>query len=99
MATTIRPLDVPESISSAVDVPFETALLPDPDLDVSEWADEYRTLSRVSAGEPGRWRTTRTPFLREIMDCLSPSSPFTRVVFVKPVEADAGYASTSSISR
>ena len=76
MATSIRPLDVPESISSAVDVPFETALLPDPDLDVSEWADEYRTLSRVSAGEPGRWRTSRTPFLREIMDCLSPSSPF-----------------------
>jgi hypothetical protein len=51
MATSIRPLDVPESISSAVDAPFETALLPDPDLDVSEWADEYRTPSRVSAGD------------------------------------------------
>jgi hypothetical protein len=54
MATAIRALDVPESISSAVDAPFQTALLPDPDLDVSGWADEYRTLSRVSAGEPGR---------------------------------------------
>jgi hypothetical protein len=30
------------------------------------------------AGEPGRWRTSRTPFLREIMDCLSLSSPWTR---------------------
>jgi phage terminase large subunit GpA-like protein len=40
----------------------------------------------VSAGEPGRWRTSRTPFLREIMDCLSPSSPFSRVVFVKPAQ-------------
>ncbi len=43
-------------------------------------------LSRVSAGEPGRWRTSRTPFLREIMDCLSPSSPFSRVVFMKPAQ-------------
>jgi phage terminase large subunit GpA-like protein len=59
---------------------------PDPDLSISEWADRYRVLSRVSAGEPGRWRTSRTPFLREIMDCLSPSSPFSRVVFVKPAQ-------------
>jgi hypothetical protein len=86
MATAIRPLDVPESIYTAVDAPFEAALLPDPDRDVSEWADEYRVLSRVSAGEPGRWRTSRTPFLREIMNCLSPSSPFSRVVFVKPAQ-------------
>jgi phage terminase large subunit GpA-like protein len=34
--------------------PFGMALLPDPELNVSEWADEYRVLSRVSAGEPGR---------------------------------------------
>jgi len=86
MATAIRPLDAPESIYTAVDSPFEAALLPDPDRDVSEWADEYRVLSRVSAGEPGRWRTSRTPFLREIMNCLSPSSPFSRVVFVKPAQ-------------
>jgi phage terminase large subunit GpA-like protein len=78
--------DAPETIYTAVDAPFESALLPDPDLDVSQWADEYRVLSRVSAGEPGRWRTSRTPFLREIMDCLSPSSPFSRVVFVKPAQ-------------
>jgi len=86
MATAIRPPDSPETIYTTVDSPFEAALLPDPDLDVSQWADEYRVLSRVSAGEPGRWRTSRTPFLREIMDCLSPSSPFSRVVFVKPAQ-------------
>jgi hypothetical protein len=37
VTTSIRPLDVPESISSAVDAPFEVALLPDPDLDVSQF--------------------------------------------------------------
>ena len=56
MATAIRPPDTPETIYTTVDSPFEAALLPDPDLDVSQWADEYRVLSRVSAGEPGRWR-------------------------------------------
>ena len=85
MATAINQ-DAPDTIFTAVDAPFETALLPDPDLNISEWADQYRVLSRVSAGEPGRWRTSRTPFLREIMDCLSPSSPFSRVVFVKPAQ-------------
>ncbi|MBF0127389.1 MAG: phage terminase large subunit family protein, partial [Magnetococcales bacterium] len=32
--------------------------------------------------EPGAWRTARTPYLREVMDCLSPSSPVERVVFM-----------------
>lgn len=47
---------------------------PPPVLLVSEWADEYRQLSRVSSAEPGQWRTARTPYLREPMDCLSPAS-------------------------
>ena len=34
---------------------------------VSEWADNFRGLTSVSA-EPGRWRTNRTPYLKEPMD-------------------------------
>lgn len=60
---------------------FFQGLLPDPNLRVSEWADEYRMLSQKSSSEPGHWRTARTPYLREIMDCLSPSSPIQKVVF------------------
>ena len=56
---------------------------PDPLLTVSQWADQYRTLSQRASAEPGPWRTERTPYLREIMDCLSPSSPIERVVFMK----------------
>ncbi len=56
---------------------------PDPLLTISEWADRYRRLSPRAAAEPGPWRTDRTPYLREIMDCLSPSSPLERVVFMK----------------
>jgi len=76
----------PETILAGIMFAFAAALRPDPELSVSEWADQYRVLSRVSAGEPGRWRTARTPFLREIMECLSPASAYTRVVFMKPAQ-------------
>lgn len=58
-------------------------LRPDPDITVSEWADEFRFLPKKASAEPGRWRTMRTPYLREIMDCLSPQSRVERVVFMK----------------
>jgi len=59
------------------------ALRPDPRLSVSEWADAHRFLSQTASGEPGPWRTDRTPYMREIMDCLSPSSPVEKVIFMK----------------
>ncbi len=62
---------------------WRDGLKPDPLLTVSQWADRYRVLSQRASSEPGRWRTERTPYLKEIMDCLSPSSPFQRVVFMK----------------
>jgi phage terminase large subunit GpA-like protein len=58
-------------------------LKPEPLLTISQWADRYRVLSQRASAEPGPWRTDRTPYLREIMDCLSPSSPIERVVFMK----------------
>ena len=61
------------------------ALLPPPRLTVSEWADRHRMLDN-SSPEPGPWRTDRTPYLREIMDSLSPSAPCERVVFMKPAQ-------------
>ena len=54
--------------------------LRDPDLTIAEWADRFRVLSAVSSPEPGRWRTSRTPYLREPMEKLSPRDPCERVV-------------------
>ncbi|MBI2818134.1 MAG: phage terminase large subunit family protein [Acidobacteria bacterium] len=62
---------------------------PDPLLSISEWADQYRVLSTRASAEPGPWRTARTPYLREIMDCLSPSSTIERVVFMKGAQLGA----------
>lgn len=61
---------------------FMDGLRPERSLTVSEWADEHRMLSSKASAEPGRWRTSRTPYLREPMDCLSSSSPIQRVVMM-----------------
>jgi phage terminase large subunit GpA-like protein len=53
---------------------------------VSDWADRYRVLSKGSSSEAGRWNTARTPYLREIMDCLSADHPAQEVVFMKATQ-------------
>lgn len=70
------------SAAAIYDEAYFQGLRPDPLLLVSQWADRYRVLSSVASSEPGSWRTARTPYLREVMDCLSPSSPVERVVFM-----------------
>lgn len=47
------------------------ALRPIPKMSVSEWADEYRMLSSEGSAEPGKWRTDRAPYQREIMDAFT----------------------------
>lgn len=65
---------------------FNRGLKPDPFLLVSEWADKYRVLSNTASAEPGRFRTSRTPYVKEIMDCLSPLSGVEEVVFMKAAQ-------------
>lgn len=68
--------------ASAIGAAILAGLRPDPRETIAEWADTNMILPSWAA-EPGRWRTSRTPYLREIMDCLSPLSPVRRVVFMK----------------
>ena len=58
------------------------AMRPRPLTTVSAWSDKFRILTSKGSGEPGQWRTDRTPYLREIMDCLSATSPVQRVVLM-----------------
>ena len=64
---------------------FLGGLRPDPLQTVAQWADERLHLPSF-APVPGQWRTSRTPFLREIMECLSPRHRCRKVVFMKPVQ-------------
>ncbi len=57
-------------------------LRPDPVLLVSEWSDRHRILPKKSSAEPGPWRTSRTPFLREPMDALSSTSTTEEVILM-----------------
>src|SRR3989304_1179698 len=76
---------------------------PDPRLTVSEWAggdrgprlpvpegaEEPLALAQRTSARPGPWRNWRAPYLREVMDCLSPSHPARRVVFMKGAQVGA----------
>lgn len=63
-----------ESVSSS--------LRPPERLTVSEWADKYRKLSAKTSLLQGDWKTSVTPYLREIMDFVSSSSA-SELVLVK----------------
>ena len=72
---------MPSAIDELLEVCRE-ALRFEADLTVSQWADNHRMLSGKASAEPGPWRTSRTPYLREVMDCLSTTSPVQRVVLM-----------------
>ena len=61
---------------------FNKHFRPIEDLTISEWSDKYRIISS-GASEAGRWRTSRTPYLKEIMDELSPQSKVQKCVVIK----------------
>ena len=48
-----------------------SGMKPPENLTVSQWAEKHRRLSSETAAEPGRWRNTRTPYLREPMDAFN----------------------------
>jgi phage terminase large subunit GpA-like protein len=68
---------------------FLDGLRPPRRLDPAEWADTHRYLSSVAAAEPGRWRTTRTPYLREIMNRFDPYDKTEEVIFMKGAQIGA----------
>lgn len=77
------------TVEDRLDRAFERGWTPAPDLTVSEWADNHRWLSAVASAEHGKWRTSRTPYLREIMDQLSANSPTQEVCFMKAAQIGA----------
>jgi phage terminase large subunit GpA-like protein len=64
----------------------ERAFRPRKRVTLSPWSDENRILSRAGSAEPGPWRTSRVPFTREILDCLSHHCKHSKVVFMKSAQ-------------
>jgi phage terminase large subunit GpA-like protein len=71
---------------------FLERIQPEPILLVSEWADRNRILPSKGGSEPGPWRTSRTPYLKGILDALSTGSPYHTVVFAKGSQIGASEA-------
>jgi len=63
-----------------VDRMWRRGMAPDPAMTIAEWADQHRHLAQRASAEPGRWSTARVPYMREIMEALSPTSDVERVV-------------------
>ena len=51
----------------------EESLSPPSRLTVSEWADAFRQLPAESS-EPGKWKTSRVPYMKAVMDCFTDSN-------------------------
>lgn len=79
-----------------LDAAWRRGLAPEPQITVSEWADRHRLLPQTNA-EPGRWRTDRVPYLRQIMDDLSTASPVERVVLMKGAQTGGTEAGLNAI--
>lgn len=72
-------------------------LRPEPRGTVTEWADTNRWLSSEASKEYGRYSSSRVPYLREIMDALSPSSGVQFVIFQKGSQLGASEAAYNTI--
>lgn len=46
-------------------------LKPPEKMTVSEWADKYRILSELDSAAPGHWQTSKTPYLKAVMDAFN----------------------------
>ena len=64
---------------------FSESVKPDPDLWISEWAEQKFQLAEYSA-EKGNYRISRTPFIREILEVLSPQDPTQDIIVMKPTQ-------------
>lgn len=61
---------------------FFSAFRPPSRRTVTEWADAERWLPAKGSAAPGKYRSDRTPYMREPMDCLSVLSPVEEVVLM-----------------
>lgn len=53
---------------------FRSAFKPRPQITGSQWADSYRYVAPGTSSEPGRWRTSRVPYMREMLDTITDRS-------------------------
>lgn len=78
-------LQLPDNAASVWTVAERKAWQLPEKITVSEWADRHRVLTAKTSPRPGQWRTSRTPYLRPVMDAAS-DDRVRRITFVKPTQ-------------
>jgi phage terminase large subunit GpA-like protein len=68
---------------------FIDAIMPPVRITVTEWANAKRMLPDKSSIEPGRYDASRTPYMIEIMDCLSITHEANDITFKKGTQLGA----------
>jgi phage terminase large subunit GpA-like protein len=68
---------------------------PDPDIDFVEWANRHMLLTKESSIEPGQYRTSRVPYVEEILRELSPQADAEEVIVMKPTQT--GFTTLANI--
>lgn len=68
---------------------FLDGLEPIKRIPVSEWSNTYRYLSNVASARPGLYNIGITPYLQEIIDCLSETCTLSEIVFMKGAQIGA----------
>lgn len=71
-----------------VDHAWNEGTQPPPDLLLWEWMDQHVMLG-TDSGEQGPYRSDRTPYVREVAECLSPSHPATDITWMKGSQVGA----------
>lgn len=57
-----------EDVTNRIGKQVRAAWKPPANMTVSEWSDAYRMLPPEASSQPGKWRTSKVPWMREIMD-------------------------------
>lgn len=66
-------------------LPALKILKPPEKLTVAQWADKHRVLDIKTSNEPGKWKTSKTPYLKEILNTfINPVCE--EIVFIKPTQ-------------
>lgn len=80
-----------------VSLAWTRGIRPEALLSPTEWADKHRILTQKTSAEPGPYDSSRTPYMREIMDSLGTDCPAETVVFQKAAQIGASEAGNNWI--
>jgi phage terminase large subunit GpA-like protein len=96
MPPAVQPRDVEALLLEAVAAACRVA----PPRNVAEWAEAERIVAAESGSPwPGKWRTDRVPYLREIMEVMTLSHPARRVTFLKSAQIGGSECALNMIGQ